>query len=135
MQRRIAASPYGLMEHDRLSNLGSRSLRERDIMALGRSSLVRRCRDAFGFSAAVFLGVMTSGIATSSRAEVRVEGTVAELRITTTDKDAIADVLAALKATFNIDYRAAIRLDATARSTYSGSLRQVIANVLDGYSY
>ncbi len=78
---------------------------------------------------------MTSGIATSSRAEVRVEGTVAELRITTTDKDAIADVLAALKATFNIDYRAAIRLDATARSTYSGSLRQVIANVLDGYSY
>jgi hypothetical protein len=49
--------------------------------------------------------------------------------------DAVADVLPALAATFGFRYRTFVRLDAGANETYSGSLGEVIARLLDGCSY
>src|SRR5215470_7487945 len=67
-------------------------------------------------------------------AEVYVEGSPAAVRVTTS-RDTISDVLSALAATFNVQYRTSIPLDAAADATYSGSFRQVISRLLDGYSY
>jgi len=52
-----------------------------------------------------------------------------------TSQDAIADVLSALAATFNVQYRTGIPLDAAASKSYAGSFRQVISRLLDGYNY
>jgi hypothetical protein len=74
------------------------------------------------------------GLATSAAASVQVEGTPATLRITT-DHDAVDQVLAALAATLKVKYRSATRLETAAHASYSGSLREVIARLLDGYNY
>jgi len=78
--------------------------------------------------------VFMCSLLTIARAEVHVEGSPAGVRVTTS-RNTIADVLSALAATFNVQYRAAIRLDAAAETTYSGSFRQVISRLLEGYSY
>jgi len=78
--------------------------------------------------------VFVCSLPTIARAEVHVEGSPAGVRVTT-NRDTISDVLSALAATFNVQYRAAIRLDAAAETTYSGSFRQVISRLLEGYSY
>src|SRR5499427_8147237 len=78
--------------------------------------------------------VFMCSLLTIARAEVHVEGSPAGVRVTTS-RNTIADVLSALAATFNVQYRAAIRLDAAAETTYSGSFRQVISRLLDGYNY
>jgi hypothetical protein len=70
----------------------------------------------------------------AARAEVRVEGTPAALRVSTS-QDKIADVLSAFTTALNVQYRSAIPLDATAGATYSGSLGQVLTRLLDGYNY
>ena len=67
-------------------------------------------------------------------AEVRIAGNAAAMRVST-GQDTIADVLSALGAAFGVRYRTAIPLRATAGSTYSGSVRQVIVRLLDGYNY
>ena len=77
---------------------------------------------------------LTCGFATAAAAEVRVEGSRAAVRVTTS-QDAIADVLSALAVNFNVQYRTAIVLDAAANPSYSGSVGQVIARLLDGYNY
>src|SRR5215467_2399375 len=87
----------------------------------------RRC--VFALAAA-----LVCSLPTTARAEVHVEGSPAAVRITTS-RDTISNVLSALAATFNVQYRAAIPLDAAAESTYSGSFRQVISRLLDGYNY
>ena len=53
----------------------------------------------------------------------------------TTNQDTIADVLSAFAASFNIKYRTAVPLTAASSGTYSGSFGQVVARLLDGYSY
>lgn len=73
-------------------------------------------------------------LAASARGEVLVEGTPAALRITT-NQHAIADVLSALAANFNVKFRTAVRLDATAGANYAGSFGQVVSRLLDGYNY
>jgi len=78
--------------------------------------------------------VFVCSLLTIARAEVHVEGSPAGVRVTTS-RNTIADVLSVLAATFNVQYRAAIRLDAAAETTYSGSFRQVISRLLEGYSY
>jgi len=78
--------------------------------------------------------VLVCGAAMAARAEVRIAGTAAALRVSTS-QDTIADVLSALSASFKLRYRTAVPLSAVADSTYSGSVRQVIARLLDGYSY
>jgi hypothetical protein len=85
-------------------------------------------------AAALLLGVISAGIASSAGAEVRIEGTVAALRVTT-GNDAVSDVLSALAAACNLRYRTTVRLDAAAGARYSGSLGEVIGQLLDGYSY
>jgi len=74
------------------------------------------------------------GLPTIASAEVHVEGNPAVVRVTTS-RDTISDVLSALAATFNAQYRTAIPLDTAADATYSGSFRQVISRLLDGYNY
>lgn len=75
-----------------------------------------------------------NGVATIACAEVHVESSPTAVRVTTSE-DAIADVLSAFAATFNVRYRTAIPLDAAANKTYSGSFGQVISRLLDGYNY
>jgi hypothetical protein len=70
----------------------------------------------------------------AARAEVRVEGNSAAIRITTS-QDSIGNVLTALGPTFNVQHRSAITLDAAANPTYSGTIERVIANLLDGFNY
>lgn len=109
-----------------------------------RRAPLRRCRRVFGVTAALRSGlaIITWAAvvwaeltwAEVAWAEVRVEGSPAAVRVTT-NHDTIADVLSAFAATFDVEYRSAIPLAATADATYSGSLAQVIARLLDGYSY
>ena len=47
----------------------------------------------------------------------------------------IADVFAALKTTYGVSCDSWIVLDDDINGTYSGSLRRVIARLLDGYNY
>ena len=106
--------------------------------AANRRAPARRCRWVLEL-AAVSCGLATIALAEVAWtevacAEVRVEGSASALRVTTSD-DTIADVLSAFAATLNVKYRSAIPLDVTANVTYSGSLAQVIARLLDGYSY
>jgi hypothetical protein len=90
---------------------------------------MRQHRCAFGLWAALICA-----LAAPARAEVHVTGSPAAVRITA-NQDAISDVLSALAATFNVRYRAAVPLDATANATYSGSFTQVVSSLLDGYNY
>ena len=88
---------------------------------------LRRC--TFGLAA-----TLTCGLATIAWAEVRVEGSPAAVRVTTS-QDTISDVLSAFATTFNVKYRTSIPLDAAANGIYTGSFGQVIARLLDGYNY
>lgn len=78
--------------------------------------------------------VFVYSLSTIARAEVHVEGSPAVVRVTTS-RDTISDVLSALAATFNVQYRTAIPLNGAADAIYSGSFRQVISRLLDGYNY
>jgi hypothetical protein len=92
----------------------------------------RLTHGALGISTPILLGVLGTGAPVS--AEVRVEGTVAAIRVTA-NKDAISDVLAAPGATFNVRYRTLVPLDRVTSDTYSGSFGQVISRLLAGYNY
>jgi hypothetical protein len=78
--------------------------------------------------------VLACSLATVTHAEVKIEGSLAEVRITT-DKEAISEVLSAFGGAFEVRYRTAIALDAAAGTAYSGSFGQVISRLLDGYNY
>ena len=84
--------------------------------------------------ALAFAAALLCGLASPLAAEVHVEGRASAVRVTTS-QDAIADVLAALSARFNVQYRSSIPLDAAAHADYGGSVAQVIARLLDGYNY
>jgi hypothetical protein len=78
--------------------------------------------------------VLACVFATVTRAEIKIEGSLASVRLTT-DKEAISEVLSAFGGAFEVRYRTAIALDAAAGTAYSGSLGQVISRLLDGYNY
>jgi hypothetical protein len=69
-----------------------------------------------------------------SRAEVRVEGTPAVVRITTSE-DKISEVLSALSVRFNVQVQTSVQLDTVARKLYVGDLNEVVGRLLDGYNY
>ena len=69
-----------------------------------------------------------------AHAEVKVAGTPAAVRVVA-EGDRVADVLAAMAAAFNLRYRATIPLERATSGTYAGPLKDVLARVLDGYSY
>jgi len=74
------------------------------------------------------------GVPATAAAEVRIEGNLAAVRISTS-QNTIADVLSALGTSFKLRYRTEVPLIATADPAYSGSVRQVIAHLLEGYNY
>lgn len=69
----------------------------------------------------------------SARAEVRVEGDEARVRVVA-DKEPLADVLAALKAKFRLSF-AAVTVERQVTGTYSGTLHQVVVRLLDGFDF
>jgi len=84
--------------------------------------------------ALVATAVLACGFATVACADVKIEGSLAAVRVTT-DQEAISDVLSAFGGAFDVRYRTAIALDAAADTAYSGSFGQVISRLLDGYNY
>jgi hypothetical protein len=93
----------------------------------------RRRRWALGLST-VFACGLAAFACTEVRAEVRVEGDSAAVRVVT-DHAAISDVLSAFAGNFKVRYRTSVPLDAAANATYAGSFGQVISRLLDGYNY
>jgi hypothetical protein len=77
---------------------------------------------------------LACSLATSAAAEVRIDGTAAAVRVTTS-RDSIADVLTAFAPDFKLRYRAAVPLDAAANAVYAGSLGEVLTRLLDGYNF
>jgi hypothetical protein len=100
-----------------------------DASPSAQRAIMRQPRFAFGLLAALIYSLFAP-----AHAEVQVVGSLAEVRITTS-QDAISDVLSALAATFHVRYRTAIPLDAAANGTYSGSFGRVIYSLLEGYNY
>ena len=94
-----------------------------------RRASMRHRRCVFALSV-----VFVCSLPTIAGAEVHVEGSLAAVRVSTS-RDRVSDVLSALATTFNVQYRTTIPLDGAADATYSGSLRQVISRLLDGYNY
>jgi hypothetical protein len=89
---------------------------------------------SFGISAAVLIGLLGAGTPKTAQGEVKVEGTVAAVRVATT-QDTIAGVLSAFATTFDVRYRTSVPLDRVLSGSYTGSLRQVISRLLDEYNY
>jgi len=77
---------------------------------------------------------LTPAFATCAHAETLVEGNLEAVRVTTNGA-LVAEVLSALAKNFHIRYRTRISLNAAADKIYSGSFRQVLSRLLDGYTY
>jgi hypothetical protein len=65
---------------------------------------------------------------------IRIHGDAAAMRLDARHVP-IADVFAALKTNYDVSYTSWTVLDDDINGTYSGSLRRVIARLLDGYNY
>src|SRR5215831_5332123 len=98
-----------------------------------RASMNRR-RRLFALSVVFVCSLFAWNLPTIASAEMHVEGNLTAVRVSTS-RNTISDVLSALAATFNVPYRTAIPLNTAADATYSGSFRQVISRLLDGYDY
>jgi hypothetical protein len=68
------------------------------------------------------------------RAEVRVSGQVDALIVETREAP-IEEILTALRASFNLQYRTSGALNRVITGTYTGSLQRVVARLLGGYNY
>ncbi len=79
------------------------------------------------------LAIVTAISSIAARAEVLVEGDAAALRVYARESQ-VAEVLSAL-GRMQVRVRTSIALDKVVSGTYSGSLRQVLARVLEGYNY
>jgi hypothetical protein len=77
---------------------------------------------------------LTPAFATCAYAEVLVEGNLESVRVITNGAD-VAEVLSVLAKNFNVKYRTEILLNAAADGSYSGSVRQVLSHLLNGYTY
>jgi hypothetical protein len=82
----------------------------------------------------VALTALACGAATDAFAEVRVEGDLSALRVSTSG-DALSDVLSAFGTRLPVKYRTAVPLNVEINGAYSGSLSHVISRLLDGYNY
>jgi hypothetical protein len=98
---------------------------------------MKRFRKSIGltFLAAVIGALATPGVrAQDGTGSLQVQGDAAAVHLDIR-KTAIKDVLARLAGTFDVSFRSRTALDEVRDGTYRGSLRQVIARVLDGYDY
>jgi len=79
------------------------------------------------------LAIVTAIGSIAARAEVLVEGDAAALRVHARESQ-VAEVLSALSR-MQVRVRTSIALDKVVSGTYSGSLKQVLTGVLEGYNY
>src|SRR5437899_3259571 len=70
----------------------------------------------------------------SVRAEVHVSGNAEAVRIEARDAP-VADVLAALGTGVGLQFRSSAPLERRISGTFAGSLRRVLARVLEGYDF
>ena len=78
--------------------------------------------------------ILLAASLTCARADVRVQGDVAAVRIDA-NQSRVSDVLAALGSRFNVRYRTSIPLNETISGTFTGPLRGVIARLLESFNY
>lgn len=83
---------------------------------------------------AIGLAALLQAFAQPVRAEVRVSGQ-ADALIVETREASVAEVLAALRTSFNLQYRISGALNRVMTGTYTGSLQRVIARLLEGHNY
>jgi hypothetical protein len=83
---------------------------------------------------AIWLGALLPAFAEHVRAEVRVSGQADALTVVTREAS-VEEVLAALRASFNLNYRTSGALNRVITGTYTGSLPRVIARLLEGHNY
>lgn len=77
---------------------------------------------------------LTCSLASPASADIRIDGNLHALRLST-NGDSLADVLSRFDTLFAVKFRSSVPLRAEVRGTYSGSLSQVVARLLDGYNY
>jgi len=82
---------------------------------------------------ATIMSLIIATHAASVRAEVRVQGPASNVRAEARDAT-VAEVLAALTTRFGLRIRGTVG-DRRVSGDFSGSLRRVIADVLEGYDY
>jgi len=79
------------------------------------------------------LGLL-SAVPTIARGETHVAGDLAALRVEA-QSATLQEVLAALNASFGLQYRTSTDLNRSVSGTYNGTLREVITRLLDGYDF
>jgi hypothetical protein len=84
--------------------------------------------------AACLLAFVFASSSAAVGAGLRVTGDVNAIRVEASESK-ISEIFSALGQQYNLQYRTSIPFDATITGTYSGSLRQVLPRVLDGYTY
>lgn len=77
---------------------------------------------------------LACGLIAPASADIRVDGNLKALQLRTSG-DSLADVLARFDTLFAVKVRSAVPLKNEVSGSYSGSLSQVMARLLDGYNY
>lgn len=101
--------------------------------AIGPRSGMSRWGQVRRVGCAVVALVLLCAFADASRAELRIDGDEAALRVIA-DQAPIGDVLAALKAKFRLRYRT-VDSDRQVTGTISGTLHRVVVRLLDGHDF
>jgi hypothetical protein len=83
---------------------------------------------------ALLLGLLGATVSSSVRAEVSVAGTASAVRVRAMN-DSVASVLSVLATTLGVHFTTSIALDEIVSGNYSGSLREVISDLLRGRGY
>ena len=121
-----------------------RCLRRRDAFGSGsyarregteiRVMIARHNRAFFRLTSfLIFVGLIFS-VSVPVRAEVSIEGGTDALRVET-NRASLEDVLAALRARFNLRYHTSSALDGSITGIYQGPLERVTSRLLDGYDF
>ncbi len=77
---------------------------------------------------------LVAGLPQPAHSEVRVTGDTGDIHVFAQDAR-VDEVLAALRESFALQYRASSSLNRVISGTYSGSLRRVVADVLRDYDF
>lgn len=77
---------------------------------------------------------LACGVIAPANADIRVDGDLKALQLRASG-DSLADVLARFDTLFAVTVRSAVPLTVGINGSYSGSLSQVVARLLDGYNY
>jgi len=80
------------------------------------------------------IGLLLAGLhGNSAHAEVRVRGSIDNVRLEASDAT-VAEILAALRTRFDVHFRGTTP-SRHLTGTYTGTLRGILARILDGYDY